>query len=177
SVLFGYSLGKTQRILALLEPIAKKPILIHDSMVELTQCYRDQGVRLAPTLPLSALPLEQPFSGELFIVPPSFVKTDWQKRLGAFESAFASGWVQDRGSGFVLSDHADWVALNQTILETGAKQVFVIHRGRKALIQHLRAQGIGADSVTRLALNSYQADQERTLSLFDSMRAPARTLR
>ena len=51
------------------------------------------------------------------------------RRLGTHSDAFASGLMRVRGvrrqrafdRGFVLSDHADWPALLQTIDETGAQ--------------------------------------------------------
>ena len=46
-VLLGYSLGKAQRILAELAPLAPRPVLIHSSITELTECYRLQGRKLA----------------------------------------------------------------------------------------------------------------------------------
>ena len=39
--------------------------------------------------------------------------------------------------GFVLSDHADWPALLQTIAETGASRVLVTHGWSDALARYL----------------------------------------
>lgn len=52
SLLFGYSLGKAQRILAELRHYAHQPVLIHSSIHELTECYRVQGRHLAKTVGL-----------------------------------------------------------------------------------------------------------------------------
>ena len=71
-----------------------------------------------------------------------------------FTTAFASGWMakahygSDRG--FTLSDHADWNDLLFTIKETGAKRVYVQHRGRGSLVRHLRSIGIKASPDTDL---------------------------
>jgi putative mRNA 3-end processing factor len=43
SILFGYSLGKAQRILALLAPYMDRPVVIYETLVELTDCYRKVG--------------------------------------------------------------------------------------------------------------------------------------
>ena len=44
SLLYGYSLGKAQRILALLAPYSlPQPVVIYETMVELTECYRQEG--------------------------------------------------------------------------------------------------------------------------------------
>ena len=52
------------------------------------------------------------------------------RRFGRHQLGFASGWMQLRGNrrrrnvdrGFVISDHADWPALLQTIEQTGAQR-------------------------------------------------------
>ena len=159
-IVFGYSLGKAQRILAELAPFAHKPILIHESMLELTECYRQEGRRLAPTCEIEAAiaASKGKLQGELIIAPPSILKSEFLNHLGEFKTAFASGWMQGSDQahgthydhGFVISDHADWNDLNQTILETGAKNIFVLHRGNGALVRHLRKRGLNAHPIESL---------------------------
>lgn len=177
SVLFGYSLGKAQRILGELYDHAHRPVLIHSTILEPTECYRKEGRRLAETRPLELALSETPgrLEGELILAPPSILRTDWVKRLGAFETAFASGWMQGGSSGyrgnydrgFVMSDHADWEDLNRTILETGAARVFVQHRDG-ALVRHLRQKGIDAHPAEALVPDAYAQLPSRNLSLFPS---------
>jgi len=159
SILFGYSLGKAQRILAELAPHATRPIVIHPTMVDLTDCYRREGRKLAPTRVLAASELLQ---GQLILSPPSILKDDFRRVLGDYKTAFASGWMQTGNEfgygrnydhGFVMSDHADWNDLNRTIEETGAKRVLVQHRNGK-LIQHLRAKGLEARPMESILLES-----------------------
>lgn len=155
SVLFGYSLGKAQRILAELAPLAQKPIVIHSTIVELTQCYREENVALAETVELMSV--IDGLQGELILCPPSVLRESWAHKLGRYKTAFASGWMQNGGfgrgnydHGFVMSDHSDWNDLNQTIAETRAKRVFVQHRNG-ALVRHLRTQGIDAHPIEKLS--------------------------
>lgn len=175
-ILYGYSLGKAQRILAELAPFAETPILIHSSISELTECYRVEGRVLAPTRDLlEALRLKdgEYLAGEFILAPPSIRDESWFEKLGDYETAFASGWMQGNRStfggrydrGFVLSDHADWAGLNQTIRETGAKRVFVQHR-EGALIRHLRKQGIEAHPVDELRVQNYERLGGSNLELF-----------
>lgn len=169
-VLFGYSLGKAQRILAELAPFANKPVLIHETINELTECYRREGRVLAPTRLLKErLQDETPLEGELILAPPSIFTEGWAHRLGEYETAFASGWMQGGGwgrnrydRGFVMSDHADWNDLNQTILETGARTVYVQHRDG-ALVRHLRAQGLKAHSIEELKPREYRPGENLVL--------------
>lgn len=151
SVLFAYSLGKAQRVLGVLATLAAKPIYCHPTVTPLNECYRAQGISLAPTICLSTVEPNQILRGELFLVPGAFLETEKARILGdSFETAFASGWMSQtspgfmRGfdRGFILSDHADWDDLVKTILETGARRVYVQHRGRGALVRHLRSLGI-----------------------------------
>lgn len=172
SVLLGYSLGKTQRILAELAPYAQRPILIHSTMVELTECYRREGKILAPTQEWTGGLFQNHLRGELILTPPS-MKKDLEE-LKPYEIAFASGWMQggnqfrqnyfDRG--FVISDHADWKDLNRTVEETGAQQVFVLHRSNGAFIRHLRKRGIQAYPIFDLQEESYSRLPDINLSLF-----------
>lgn len=158
-ILFGYSLGKAQRILAELHPFAHRPVLIHESIHELTECYRREGRALAATKLLSErLTDEEEIRGEIILAPPSILTEKWIGRIGNYQTAFASGWMQGSGGyggrrrydrGFVMSDHADWNDLNRTIAETGAKRVFVQHRDG-ALVRHLKQKGIDARSIDDL---------------------------
>jgi putative mRNA 3-end processing factor len=154
SVLFAYSLGKAQRILGVLQPHAKRPIYCHPAASVLNECYRSQGVALAETRCLSTVEIGEKLTGELFLVPQSFLQGEQAELLGdKFETAFASGWMAKNnygfGSegydrGFVMSDHADWNDLVKTVKETQAKRVYVQHRGKGALVRHLRAIGLEA---------------------------------
>ena len=158
SILFGYSLGKAQRILAELNSFAHKPVIIHETIHELTECYRRQNRMLAPTAllmnKLKELIFDQRLQGELILAPPSILMEKWVDKLGNYKTAFASGWMQGGGrqrydKGFVMSDHADWNDLNQTIRETKAKRVFVQHRDG-ALVRHLKRDGIEAYAIDDL---------------------------
>ena len=167
SVLFAYSLGKTQRVLGILEPYAKKKIYCHSAARELNQCYESQGIKLAPHCYLDEFENgsedsgDQKLTGELLIVPPSFLKSPQAEILhNDFETAFASGWMATRrpeysqggpDRGFVISDHADWNDLVQTIQETGARRVYVQHRGHGALVRHLKGLGLKAFPDSHLA--------------------------
>ncbi len=175
SVLFGYSLGKAQRILAELHGRATRPIVIHPTITELTECYRREGRALAETAEFDPK-AQEILSGDLILAPPSVLESaDWMRRLGQHRTAFASGWMQGGSSwgrsraydhGFVMSDHADWDGLNQTIRESGARRVFVQHRASGALVRHLRNLGLEAHPAEDLALDRYAKLGGVTPSLF-----------
>ena len=69
-----------------------------------------------------------------------------------FSDAFASGWMQLRGTrrrrghdrGFVLSDHADWPGLLEAVAATGAPRVIVTHGYVDPLVRYFAEQGLDA---------------------------------
>jgi len=154
SVLFAYSLGKAQRVLGVLEPFAKRPVHCDPNSAELTACYRGQGIKLTPTRCLSTVAPTERLRGELLLVPRSFFQSKLAPTIGErYRTAFASGWMARGGGfgagggfdhGFVMSDHADWDDLVRTVKESGARRVYVQHRGAGALVKHLKNLGLAA---------------------------------
>ena len=146
SILFCYALGKAQRLLSELARWGDRPIYLHGAIASLTQLYRDQGVALAPTQPTSAMPTDYDYRGDLVLAPPAAYRSSWMKRFKHPQTAFASGWMAVRGArrrqgyerGFVLSDHADWPSLIQTVQDTGAQRVYVTHGQTDVLSRYLR---------------------------------------
>lgn len=153
SVLFCYALGKAQRILAELALLTDRPVWVHGAIEPVAEVYRAAGVRLLPTRLVGGTTRGQSFAGELVLAPITARGSSWMRRMGAHQSAFASGHMQVRGTrrrrgfdrGFVLSDHADWPGLLRTIRETGAKRVLVTHGHRESLARYLR-ESLGIDS-------------------------------
>jgi putative mRNA 3-end processing factor len=152
SLLFCYALGKAQRLLAELALLTDRPAYLHGAVENYTEIYRSAGIALLPTRLVGE---EKSFAGELVLAPITARGTPWMKRFRSFESAFASGLLRIRGTrrrrgfdrGFVISDHADWPALLQTVRETGAQRVFATHGYREALVRHLRESGLQADPI------------------------------
>ena len=153
SILGAYSFGKAQRLLAGLPQLG--PILTHGAVEEMTETLRAQGYPLPPTIRATAEVTGKTHPGALAIAPPSALGSAWANRLGPTEEAFVSGWMAVRGirrrralgTGFVLSDHADWPGLNAAIRATGAQRVFVTH-GYTAPFRHwLEAEGYDAGIV------------------------------
>jgi putative mRNA 3-end processing factor len=160
SVLFGYSLGKAQRLLAELRRFTEQRVFVHGSMASMMEAYREAGVEMLPCERVTeeggrGRKAARAFAGELILAPPSAAGTPWMRRFGAaadFETGFASGWMRVRGirrrrgydRGFVISDHADWDDLLRTVQETGAKRVLATHGYADVLARHLREQGLDA---------------------------------
>jgi putative mRNA 3-end processing factor len=150
SVLFCYTLGKAQRLLAELRRFVDRPVLVHGKMLQMIEAYRAAGVKLADTSALIERPKGASTAGELVLAPLSARGTPWMRRLGDHSDAFASGLMRVRGvrrqrafdRGFVLSDHADWPSLLHTIAESGAERVLVTHGHAEPLARYLAEQGV-----------------------------------
>ena len=153
SVLFCYAFGKAQRLLSGLDP-SIGAILLHGAMEPLTRIYREAGVTLPPTQYVGSMADATPVRSSIVLAPPSAQATAWMRRFGDYADAFASGWMQLRGTrrrrgvdrGFVMSDHADWPGLQSAIQATGAQRVFVTHGQVNPMVRWLREKGLDAQS-------------------------------
>ena len=149
SVLFCYTIGKAQRLLAELGRHTDRPVFVHGMMLPMIEAYREEGVNLLPVKPATDQPRGTSFAGELILAPLPARGTPWMRRLGTHSDAFASGLMRVRGvrrqrafdRGFVLSDHADWPALLQTIDDAGASRVLATHGHAEPLARFLREEG------------------------------------
>jgi putative mRNA 3-end processing factor len=172
SVVFCYTLGKAQRLLAELSSLIDRPVYVHGMMTAMIDAYRDHGVRMLKTRTLVHRPRGTTLAGELVLAPLSARGTPWMKRLGRFSDAFVSGLMRVRGvrrqraydRGFVLSDHADWPALLDTIAETGAARVLVSHGHAEPLARFLQSQGVESGTI-RTAWEGEFGDAEQSAPL------------
>lgn len=154
SVLFGYSLGKAQRLLRGAS-VDQGPVMVHPAVAEFLPSYRSAGVAM-PEVPVATAERVRGAGGKaLVIAPPMTADSPWMDTLGEVAIAFASGWMLVRGfrrrrggeRGFVLSDHADWPGLIQAIRATEARRVLVTHGAAGPLVRWLREQGWEADAL------------------------------
>jgi putative mRNA 3-end processing factor len=148
SVIFCYSLGKAQRVLAGVDPTIT-PIVLHNTVENFLPIYRSEGITFPETI------TERSGSEPVLVIAPqSTLHSEWLGRFAPFETAFASGWMLIRKmrrrsyeKGIVLSDHADWNGLLDTIDATGAEKILVTHGYTEQLVRHLREQGKDADVI------------------------------
>ena len=152
AVLLGYSLGKSQRLLAMVGVDGPGPIIEHGAVAGMTAAYREAGVALPPTRQAGEGPPPEGWGRCLVLAPPSALGSPWMRKFGDASVAFASGWMQVRGArrrqgadkGFVVSDHADWPGLLASIAATGAERVLVTHGQVSVLSRYFSEKGVDA---------------------------------
>lgn len=150
SVLFGYTLGKAQRLLKHLDTSIGK-IYTHGAVENMTEVLRPI-VTLPSTERITGDTKKEALKGNLVLAPPSAHGSTWIRKLVPYVTATASGWMAFRGArrrraidkGFVLSDHCDWPGLLSAIKATGAEKVICTHGYTEIFSKYLREQGYDA---------------------------------
>ncbi len=146
-VLFAYSLGKSQELLAILAG-AGIPIMLHPQVQKITRLYEELG---------KVFPNHKPFTltevkSHVVICPPQANQSAWLRKIKPRRTAMISGWAMDLAAvyryqcdaAFPLSDHADFNELIQFIDVVQPKQVFTVHGFVEEFARTLRDRGIEA---------------------------------
>ncbi|UJH68702.1 ligase-associated DNA damage response exonuclease [Allomuricauda sp. SCSIO 65647] len=150
SVLFGYSLGKAQRLLKHLDPSIGK-IYTHGAIENMTEVLRPLA-DFPKTELITRDTKKEDIKGNMVIAPPSAHGSNWIRKMVPYVTASASGWMAFRGArrrraidkGFVLSDHCDWSGLLEAIKSTGAERVICTHGYTEIFSRYLRELGYDA---------------------------------
>jgi putative mRNA 3-end processing factor len=150
SVFFGYSLGKAQRLMSLLDGCDE--IFVHRSIHNLNEAITNSGIQLPKTKLWSADLDKKTLQNKIIIAPPALLGSRMLNRVPNAAKALCSGWMQIRGNrrwqtvdaGFVVSDHADWNGLISAVKATEAEQVYVTHGSQAVFSKYLNEIGIKA---------------------------------
>lgn len=148
----AYSLGKAQRVIALLRQAGyDAPIYLHGAMEAITYYYQSRGIDLGELRPAMGVK-KAALAGTITLAPPSATADLWTRRFPDPVTAFASGWMRVRARArqrgielpLVISDHADWDGLTATITATGAGEIWVTHGQEDALVHWCKSRGLRA---------------------------------
>ena len=150
AVVFAYSLGKAQRLIANLD-LEIGDILTHGAVENLNEVIRTFK-NLPKTHRITRETKKEDFIGNLVIAPPSTHGSSWIKKMVPYVTSSASGWMTFRGArrrraidrGFVLSDHVDWKDLLRTIKDTEAKNIVCTHGYKDIFSKYLNENGFNA---------------------------------
>jgi putative mRNA 3-end processing factor len=150
SVLLGYALGKSQRIIRSLA--TDRPVVLHTTVYNTNEAL---GFSNAGYIRYSPDHKKGSFEGAVVVAPTSALGNPWLKRFEPYRLGICSG-MQLRGArrrsnadkGFAMSDHADWRGLNEAVLATGASHVYVTHGYQDIFAKWLREKyGLQAVSI------------------------------
>ncbi len=148
----AYSLGKAQRVIALLRKAGHdSTIYLHGALEKLTRYYQTRGIDLGD-IALARGAKKSELGGTITLCPPTSIKELWSRRFPDPVACFASGWMRVRARArqggvelpLVISDHADWTGLTKTIAATGASEIWVTHGQEDALVHWATQRGLRA---------------------------------
>ena len=150
SVFLGYSLGKAQRIMKLVEKVEE--IYVHSAIHNLNKAIENSGITLPTTKLLTADFKKTEIQNKIVILPPALLGSKMIKKIPNAATAICSGWMQIRGNrrwkgvdaGFAVSDHADWNGLLSAVKATEAEKVYVTHGSQAVFSKYLNEIGIEA---------------------------------
>ena len=153
SVLFGYSLGKAQRLMSLVAGVDE--IFVHSAIHHLNTAITNAGIQLPKAQLLMPNFDKKTVQQKIIIMPPGLLGSNLLKRVPNAATAICSGWMQIRGNrrwkgvdaGFAVSDHADWQGLLSAIKATEAEKVYVTHGSQAIFAKYLNEIGIEAQEV------------------------------
>jgi len=163
----AYSLGKAQRVIALLRAAGcDRPIYLHGAVEAITRYYA-RGIGLGE-LPLARDADRSNLAGAIAICPPWALNDRWSRRFPDPVTAFASGWMRIRARArqrgialpLVISDHSDWDGLTATIAATGASEIWVTHGAEDALVYWCRTRGLAARPLHMIGYGDEDAESE-----------------
>jgi len=152
-VLIGaYALGKCQRVICLLREAGyDETIYLHGAVVALCELYTRLGIELGSLEPVQEID-KKALEGKIIMAPPSALNDRWSRRLPDPICAMASGWMSIRARArqrrvelpLVISDHADWDELLQTLNDVGAPDVWITHGREDAIVYWANKNGFKA---------------------------------
>ena len=153
SVFFGYSLGKAQRIMSLIDGL--DDMYVHSAINNLNQAISESGIVLPKSKLITSDFNKKDIQNKTVILPPALLGSKLLKKIPNAATAICSGWMQIRGNrrwkgvdaGFAVSDHADWNGLLSAVKATEAQKVYVTHGSQAVFSKYLNEIGIESQEV------------------------------
>lgn len=152
-VLGGYSLGKAQELIKILNDYTGITPVVEDTIARVNEVYRKYGVNLDYLLASSDEGLRELDKNFVAVVPMNKVNNNFAFQLSRaysrrVASAVATGWAATErfanAKAFCLSDHSDYPELLQFVERSGAKKIVTHYGHAKRLARDLRAKGLNA---------------------------------
>ncbi|MFC7070248.1 MBL fold metallo-hydrolase RNA specificity domain-containing protein [Halobaculum lipolyticum] len=155
-LLFGYSLGRAQKLQVLAERAGRDRVFATDAVVRVNRAMEPHVDVSFPAERYDGDVALEP--GDALVLPPNASRRDWVERLRERHDAPAagfSGWAVDdsfryRGgydATFALSDHCDFDELNAVIDAVAPDRVFTNHGAAASFADHLVGRGYEATAL------------------------------
>jgi putative mRNA 3-end processing factor len=160
----AYALGKAQRLIRLLREAGyDRTLYLHGALAGMNALYERHGIALGPLAPATSEGKDK-LPGAIVLAPPSAIADRWSRRFADPIPVFASGWMRVRARArqrhvelpLIISDHADWNELVQTVGELKPEQLWITHGAEEALLRWSELNGIQARA---LSLVGYDEDE------------------
>jgi putative mRNA 3-end processing factor len=160
----AYALGKAQRLIRLLREAGyDRTLYMHGALAGMNALYERHGIALGPLAPATSEGKDK-LPGAIVLAPPSAIADRWSRRFADPLPVFASGWMRVRARArqrhvelpLIISDHADWNELLQTINDIRPEQLWITHGAEEALLRWSALNGIEARA---LSLVGYDEDE------------------
>ncbi|HVU18971.1 MAG TPA: MBL fold metallo-hydrolase [Candidatus Didemnitutus sp.] len=148
-VLYAYSLGKSQELLAVLGQ-AGIPVMLHPQAARLAEVYASLGVTLPEIKEFDPIW----HRGHAIITPPGTDLLNW---INPKRTAAVTGWALDSATKyrygcdetFPLSDHADYPELLAFVERVQPRLVYTLHGFAREFATTLRSRGVEAWALGR----------------------------
>jgi len=170
-VLLGYSLGKSQELLAGLAN-AGLPILLHPSVHRMTEIYRELGVKF-PETQVWKKAGKKPEKA-VVIFPPQAAHSVQLRGIAHRRVAAVTGWALAPGANyrlgcdvaFPLSDHADHAELKEMVKKVSPREIRTLHGFAAEFAAELREEGwdawpVAGDTQLSLSLRTDSRPKEK----------------
>ena len=160
-----YSLGKCQRLIMLLREAGyHQPVWIHGAMKSMCDLYENFGCRLGDLRMVADA--TNNLAGEIVLSPPSSLGDRWSRRLADPVAVLASGWMRIRARArqrgvelpLIISDHADWPELIQTLRDVEAPEIWITHGREDALTLQAQTMGIKARALSMIGFEREEGE-------------------
>lgn len=150
-ILLGYSLGKSQEILANLREAGLR-VMLHSTIAKLVPVYESEGIVFPEYAPWDT----KTAAGHVLICPPTSAGSKSMALVKKRRVAAITGWAMDAGAihrmrcdaAFPLSDHAGYDDLLRHVENVAPKRVLTLHGFASEFAADLRLRGIEAWALT-----------------------------
>jgi putative mRNA 3-end processing factor len=160
-----YGLGKCQRLIKLLRQAGyNETIWLHGAMKAICDLYERHGFSLGDLRLVNEA--KESLAGKIVLCPPSAIGDKWSRRFAEPIPAFASGWMRIRARArqrgvelpLIISDHADWPELIQTIKDVGAGEIWITHGRDDALTLACEQMGLRARALSMVGYGEEEGE-------------------